>query len=82
MNNSALPVVCFMDEKYSSDINFTKVILERVYQKSQSWISVYPIKNVNTFRACISNYNTDLTRVNELEIIFNHIDNGTRNKER
>ena len=58
MNNSALPVVCFMDEKYSSDINFTKVILERVYQKSQSWISVYPIKNVNTFRACISNYNT------------------------
>lgn len=66
MNNSELPVVCFTDEEYSSDKKFTKVILTKIYQNSQSWLSVYPIRNINTFRACISNYNTSESDLDEL----------------
>ena len=40
-----------------------------------SYIDVLFSNDINGFLNCISNYNTDLTRVNELEIIFNHIDN-------
>jgi aromatic-L-amino-acid/L-tryptophan decarboxylase len=66
MNKSYLPVICFSDEGYASDKNFTNVILERIYQKSQSWLSVYPVKNIRAFRVCISNYNTTEHELDEL----------------
>lgn len=66
INNTGLPVVCFTDKKYASDTNFTKVVLERIYKKSKSWLSVYPVRNVNAFRACISNYNTTEDDLDEL----------------
>ena len=66
INKSELPVICFSDEGYASDKNFTNVIIERIYQKSQSWLSVYPVKNIKAFRVCISNYNTTEHELDEL----------------
>jgi len=66
MNNTALPVICFTDEKHGNDENFTKTILEKIYQSQKSWISIYPVKNINTFRACITNYNTEENDLDEL----------------
>ncbi|WP_299124733.1 aminotransferase class V-fold PLP-dependent enzyme [uncultured Tenacibaculum sp.] len=65
-NNTELPVVCFTDEQLESDLNFTKTILANILARGKSWLSVYPIKNIPTFRACITNYNTTKTEIDEL----------------
>lgn len=76
MNNTALPVICFTDEKHGKDENFTKTILEKIYQSQKSWISIYPVKNINTFRACITNYNTT---ENDLDELVSELNNERKN---
>lgn len=66
LNKSQLPVVCFTDEKNKNNENFTTQILENIYENGKSWLSVYPINNINCFRACITNYNTSETELDEL----------------
>ena len=66
MNNTPLPVACFTDEKYKSDKEFTKSILNKILESGKSWLSVYPINGIPTFRVCITNYNTDEEDINEL----------------
>ncbi len=65
-NNTQLPVVCFTDQQFESDLNFTKTILDNILARGSSWLSVYPVKNVPTFRACITNYNTTEIEIDEL----------------
>lgn len=65
-NNTVLPVICFTDQDYESDPHFTKVILANILAKGRSWISMYPVKGVSTFRACITNYATTETELDEL----------------
>lgn len=65
-NNTPLPVVCFTDEKFANDANFTKKILNSILKRGKSWLSVYPINGVLTFRACITNYNTTELELDEL----------------
>jgi len=65
-NSTELPVVCFTGQQFESDVNFTKSILDNILARGNSWISVYPIKNVPTFRACITNYNTTEIEIDEL----------------
>lgn len=66
MNNTPLPVICFSDEKYESDPNFSQSILNKILSAKKSWISVYPIKGIPSFRACITNYNTSEKEIDEL----------------
>lgn len=66
MNKTTLPVVCFTDGKHGKDVNFTKTILDKIYQSRKSWLSIYPINNINTFRVCITNYNTSEKELDEL----------------
>lgn len=65
-NDTVLPVICFTDENLEMDYDFTQTILNKIISKGKSWLSVYPIKGVPTFRACITNYNTTETEINEL----------------
>ena len=66
MNSTKLPVICFTDETHSSDATFTQSILKTIYQQGQIWLSIYPIQNTNTFRVCITNYNTRENDLDEL----------------
>lgn len=65
-NDSALPVVCFTDEQFETDFNFTQSILNKITENGKSWLSVYPIQGVPAFRACITNYNTTEVELDEL----------------
>ena len=66
LNKSKLPVVCFTDEKYKNDEHFTKKMLENIYIQGKSWLSSYPLNNINSFRVCITNYNTSEIELDEL----------------
>jgi aromatic-L-amino-acid/L-tryptophan decarboxylase len=65
-NKTGLPVVCFTDERFETDSNFTQLILDKIIAKGKSWLSVYPIQGVPTFRTCITNYNTTENEIDEL----------------
>lgn len=65
-NNTKLPVVCFTDKQFESDLNFTSSILDNILSKGKSWLSVYPINKIPTFRACITNYDTTKVEIDEL----------------
>lgn len=57
-NESPLPVVCFSDEKEGKDPGFARALCDRVVRSGKAWISVYPIGQEETLRACITNYST------------------------
>ncbi|UTW63990.1 aminotransferase class V-fold PLP-dependent enzyme [bacterium SCSIO 12741] len=65
-NNTDLPVVCFTKGEFETDPIFTKTILDNILSNGKSWLSIYPIKGAPTFRACITNYNTTETEIDEL----------------
>ena len=71
-NKTELPVVCFTCPNYESDDNFTTEVLNNILAKGESWLSVYPAKGISTFRACITNYNTSETEIDELVNELNH----------
>ncbi|MCK4746942.1 MAG: aminotransferase class V-fold PLP-dependent enzyme, partial [Bacteroidales bacterium] len=57
-NETPLPVVCFTDQDFADDSGFARTICDAVVKSGMAWISVYPIKNMEMLRACITNYNT------------------------
>ena len=65
-NTTPFPVVCFTDKQYETDVSFTKNILNNILEKGKSWISVYPINGIPTFRVCITNYNTSVKEIEDL----------------
>jgi glutamate/tyrosine decarboxylase-like PLP-dependent enzyme len=65
-NNTSLPVICFTDNAFENDPNFTKQILDNIIAKKKSWLSLYPIQNKPTFRVCIINYQTKKADLREL----------------
>ncbi len=65
-NDTPFPVVCFTDKQYEKDSNFTMNVLDAILLNGKSWMSVYPINGVSTFRACITNYNTTEQELDEL----------------
>ena len=65
-NNTDLPVICFTKKEFETDANFTKEILDKILSNGKSWLSVYPIKGISTFRVCITNYNTTEKEIDEL----------------
>jgi len=78
-NSTNLPVVCFTKNDFETDSNFTKEILEKILAKGKSWLSVYPIKGIPAFRACITNYNTTEKEIDELiEELNNEVTNYAR----
>lgn len=78
-NNTDLPVVCFTKKEFETDINFTKEILNNILSNGNSWLSVYPINGISTFRACITNYNTNKQEIDEL---INELNKEVKSYER
>ena len=65
-NDTDLPVVCFTKAGFETDPNFTKEVMSKILARGKSWLSVYPIKGIPAFRACVTNYNTTEKELNEL----------------
>lgn len=65
-NETNLPVVCFTDDAFQNDEDFAPKVLQNIIAAGNSWLSVYPINQIPTFRACITNYNTTEQELDEL----------------
>ena len=65
-NETDLPVLCFSDEGFADDPNFAKTIVSKVVNSGEAWISIYPIGNKFTIRACITNYSTSENELDKL----------------
>jgi len=66
-----LPVVCFGKKTFESDEKIAGSIAQKVILTRKAWISVYRIKNINTLRACVTNYQTTERNIDELVEILN-----------
>jgi glutamate/tyrosine decarboxylase-like PLP-dependent enzyme len=65
-NNTELPIVCFGMASWESSRDQVFNVVEDIVAQGQMWLSSFKIKNVNTIRACITNYET---RDKEIETI-------------
>ncbi len=79
-NHTPLPVICFTDDSIKDNEKFTKTILKNIIDTGKSWLSIYPIHNISTFRACITNYNTTEQDLDELIEELNYQRELYRNK--
>jgi glutamate/tyrosine decarboxylase-like PLP-dependent enzyme len=68
VNDSPLPVVCFVDEthEYGSTPEFLKTIAKRIVQSGDAWISTTLLNGKTVLRACITNYGTEVEDVRAL----------------
>lgn len=75
-NKTPLPVICFTDDRFLEDPNFVKEIKEKLVAAGKSWISMYPVGSIPTFRACITNYNTTEVELDEFIAEMNEFRDG------
>jgi len=65
-NESPLPVICFTDDSLSENPGFARAICDHLVSSGKAWVSVYPIRQEETLRACITNYNTGEEHIRKL----------------
>ncbi|MEM8735838.1 MAG: aminotransferase class V-fold PLP-dependent enzyme [Planctomycetota bacterium] len=63
-NDSPLPIVCFSHPSIDAP-NALEELLQAAYKENVGWISTYSIRGTACFRACITNYGTDETHIDE-----------------
>ncbi len=66
MNDSPLPVICFTDESLQNDPGFARAVCDEIVRSGDAWVSVYPVHQVLTLRACITNYETGKEHIAKL----------------
>jgi len=70
-NETELPVICFNDNVLNNKPDFAKFISTKLIESGKAWISVYKIGDLETLRACITNYNTNENHINQLVELLN-----------
>ena len=70
-NDTELPIACFNDICFKNNASFTKYIYESFLETGESWIINYPVGNIHTLRACITNYATNETHLDTLIALLN-----------
>jgi len=70
-NDSKLPIINFTHPDLQGNNELVEEITERIIETGKAWISVYPVLGENTFRACITNYQTTIEDLKEYVEIFN-----------
>lgn len=84
MQESPLPVVCFVDADRPDDQGFVQEILTHILSTGKTWISQYPVLGITSLRACITNYATTRRDIDDLisglEDARNHILSRSRLK--
>jgi len=65
-NSSQLPIVCFTHPTLKNKEGAIAKITDAIVHSGEAWISVYPVRGENTFRACITNFASSLEDVEAL----------------
>ena len=70
-NDTPLPIACFALEVFEKNPALALTICEKIIKSGKAWISVYKIGEINTLRACITNYATTEKEVQLLVDLLN-----------
>ena len=73
LDKQPLPVVCFTDMSRAGDDQFARSICDSAVKSGKTWISVYPVHQYQTLRACITNYNTEKKHIRDLVTILGEL---------
>ncbi len=65
-NDTPLPVVCFSRPGHPDPGAYAREVCARVVASGEAWLSVYPIRGVDTLRAGITNYATTREDIDKL----------------
>jgi len=65
-NSAKLPIVCFSHPILKNKEGAIEKITDAIVHSGKAWISVYPVRGENTFRACITNFASSLEDVEGL----------------
>lgn len=64
-NHSPLPIACFMPAEKVED-TYPHETVQKVIRDGKAWISVYSVQKKPTIRACVTNYLTEETDIQDL----------------
>ena len=70
-NNTTLPISCFGDPRFIDSPDFAKYMYDSVLETGEIWINQYPVGDLFTLRACITNYATEERHIDELINLLN-----------
>lgn len=70
-NNTELPVACFTDPRLHPHDQQVRTICDQVLRSGKSWISVYPLNGKASLRACITNYATTPSVIDDFVALLN-----------
>ena len=72
INDTPLPVVCFVDRANPSSSGHHQQIVDRVVGTGRAWISITTIEDRPTIRACITSHRTTEADIDELVDLLHH----------
>jgi len=72
-NKSALPIVCFGQPDFETNPKLAQAYGQQMVASGEAWLSTYPIANINTLRACVTNYLSSHEDVDHLIALLNKI---------
>lgn len=70
-NDSPLPIVCFMHPDFDNTPDYATKMYEKIVASGAAWLSVFPVNQQVTLRACITNYATQPTDIERLINLLN-----------
>lgn len=70
-NNSPLAIICFTHPDYINDDTYPAKMYEKIVDSREAWLSVFPVDNKPTIRACITNYATQPVDIERLINLLN-----------
>jgi aromatic-L-amino-acid/L-tryptophan decarboxylase len=72
VNDTPLPVVCFVDPANPSNLGHHQQIVDRVVDTGRAWISTTIIDGRPAIRACITSHRTTASDIDELVDLLHH----------
>ncbi|MGI9529932.1 MAG: pyridoxal phosphate-dependent decarboxylase family protein [Acidimicrobiia bacterium] len=66
INETPLPVVCFIDPSHPDDMAYHQQIVDEVLTTGRAWISTTAVNGRPTIRVCITSHRTTRTDIDEL----------------
>ena len=70
-NQTDLPILCFNRPDRIDDQDWIFTFVQKLIENGETWLSVYPVREILCARACITNYNTRKGEIDTIVSLIN-----------